>query len=59
MIAPATALALMPEGLSAVDAGPLMCAGVTTFNSLRNSSAHPGDLVAILGIERAAEPTSI
>jgi D-arabinose 1-dehydrogenase-like Zn-dependent alcohol dehydrogenase len=50
MIAPAGALALMPEGLSAVDAGPLMCAGVTTFNSLRNSGARPGDLVAILGI---------
>jgi D-arabinose 1-dehydrogenase-like Zn-dependent alcohol dehydrogenase len=50
MIAPASALALIPEGLSAVDAGPLMCAGVTTFNSLRNSGARPGDLVAILGI---------
>ncbi len=50
MIAPAAALALIPEGLSAVDAGPLMCAGVTTFNSLRNSGARPGDLVAVLGI---------
>ena len=50
MIAPASALAGIPEGLSAVDAGPLMCAGVTTFNSLRNSGARPGDLVAILGI---------
>ena len=50
MIAPAGALALIPEGLSAVDAGPLMCAGITTFNSLRNSGARPGDLVAILGI---------
>ena len=50
MIAPASALALIPEGLSAVDAGPLMCAGITTFNSLRNSGARPGDLVAILGI---------
>ena len=50
MIAPAGALAAIPEGLSAVDAGPLMCAGVTTFNSLRNSGARPGDLVAILGI---------
>jgi D-arabinose 1-dehydrogenase-like Zn-dependent alcohol dehydrogenase len=40
MIAPAGALALIPEGLSAVDAGPLMCAGVTTFNSLRNSGAR-------------------
>jgi D-arabinose 1-dehydrogenase-like Zn-dependent alcohol dehydrogenase len=50
MIAPATVLAQIPEGLSSVDAGPLMCAGVTTFNSLRNSGARPGDLVAILGI---------
>jgi D-arabinose 1-dehydrogenase-like Zn-dependent alcohol dehydrogenase len=50
MIAPASALAGIPEGLSAVDAGPLMCAGVTTFNSLRNSGARPGDLVVILGI---------
>ena len=50
MIAPAGALASIPEGLSAVEAGPLMCAGVTTFNPLRNSGALPGDLVAILGI---------
>jgi D-arabinose 1-dehydrogenase-like Zn-dependent alcohol dehydrogenase len=50
MIAPAGALALIPEGLSAVDAGPLMCAGVTTFNPLRSSGARPGDLVAVLGI---------
>jgi D-arabinose 1-dehydrogenase-like Zn-dependent alcohol dehydrogenase len=50
MIAPAVALVAIPEGLSAVDAGPLMCAGVTTFNSLRHSGARPGDLVAILGI---------
>jgi D-arabinose 1-dehydrogenase-like Zn-dependent alcohol dehydrogenase len=50
MIAPAGALVSIPEGLSAVDAGPLVCAGVTTFNSLRNSGARPGDLVAVLGI---------
>jgi D-arabinose 1-dehydrogenase-like Zn-dependent alcohol dehydrogenase len=50
MIAPAGALALIPEGLSAVEAGPLMCAGITTFNSLRNSGARPGELVAVLGI---------
>jgi D-arabinose 1-dehydrogenase-like Zn-dependent alcohol dehydrogenase len=50
MIAPASALALVPEELSAVEAGPLMCAGLTTFNALRNSGARPGDLVAILGI---------
>jgi D-arabinose 1-dehydrogenase-like Zn-dependent alcohol dehydrogenase len=50
MIAPAEALALIPEELSAVEAGPLMCAGITTFNALRNSGARPGDLVAIVGI---------
>ncbi|MGD1075959.1 MAG: alcohol dehydrogenase [Thermodesulfovibrionales bacterium] len=50
MIAPAEALALIPEDLSDVEAGPLMCAGVTTFNALRNSGAQPGDIVAILGI---------
>jgi len=50
MIAPAAALARIPDGLSAVEAAPLMCAGVTTYNSLRNSGARPGDLVAILGI---------
>ena len=50
MIVPATALALIPEGLSAIDAAPLMCAGITTFNSLGNSGARPGDTVAVLGI---------
>jgi D-arabinose 1-dehydrogenase-like Zn-dependent alcohol dehydrogenase len=50
MIAPAEALALIPSELSAVEAGPLMCAGITTFNSLRHSGAQPGDVVAILGI---------
>ncbi len=50
MLASAGALALLPSELSAVDAGPLLCAGVTTFNSLRNSGGRPGDLVAILGI---------
>jgi D-arabinose 1-dehydrogenase-like Zn-dependent alcohol dehydrogenase len=50
MIAPAGALARIPDGLSAIDAAPLMCAGVTTFNPLRNSGARPGDLVAILGV---------
>jgi D-arabinose 1-dehydrogenase-like Zn-dependent alcohol dehydrogenase len=50
MVAPAGTLALIPEGLSAVDAAPLMCAGVTTFNALRNSGARPGDLVAVLGV---------
>lgn len=50
MIAPAGALALIPDDLSAVEAGPLMCAGITTFNSLRNSGARAGDVVAILGV---------
>jgi len=50
MIAPAGALALVPEDLSAIAAGPLMCAGITTFNSLRHSGARPGDLVAVLGV---------
>jgi D-arabinose 1-dehydrogenase-like Zn-dependent alcohol dehydrogenase len=46
----AGALALMPDDLSDVDAAPLMCAGITTYNALRNSSARGGDLVAILGL---------
>ena len=50
MIAPASALALIPQELSAVDAAPLMCAGITTFNSLRNSGARPGDTVAVYGL---------
>ncbi|HVA94074.1 MAG TPA: alcohol dehydrogenase [Candidatus Dormibacteraeota bacterium] len=50
MLASAAALALIPDEISATDAGPLLCAGVTTFNSLRNSGARPGDLVAILGL---------
>ena len=49
-IVPAEALALIPSELSAVEAAPLMCAGITTFNSLRHSGAAPGDLVAVLGI---------
>jgi D-arabinose 1-dehydrogenase-like Zn-dependent alcohol dehydrogenase len=50
VIAPATALAMVPADLPAADAAPLMCAGVTTFNALRNSGARPGDLVAVLGV---------
>lgn len=50
MTAPASALASVPDGLSAEEAGPLMCAGVTTFNALRNSGARAGDLVAVLGV---------
>jgi D-arabinose 1-dehydrogenase-like Zn-dependent alcohol dehydrogenase len=50
MIAPFEALASVPDGLAAEDAAPLLCAGITTFNALRNSGARPGDLVAVLGI---------
>jgi D-arabinose 1-dehydrogenase-like Zn-dependent alcohol dehydrogenase len=50
VLAPANALALIPDDLGHVDAAPLMCAGVTTFNSLRNSGARLGDTVAVLGI---------
>jgi D-arabinose 1-dehydrogenase-like Zn-dependent alcohol dehydrogenase len=50
MVAPFTALAMLPSDLSVAEAAPLMCAGLTTFNALRNSGARPGDLVAILGI---------
>ena len=49
-IAPAGALARIPDGLSFVEAAPLMCAGITTFNSLRHSGAGPGDVVAVLGV---------
>ncbi|EPD64178.1 alcohol dehydrogenase [Streptomyces sp. HGB0020] len=50
MIAPVDALARIPEALSATDAGPMACAGVTVFNGMRRSSAQPGDLVAVLGL---------
>ena len=50
MVAPVEALASIPEGLSDVEAAPLLCAGITTFNALRHSGASPGDLVAILGV---------
>jgi D-arabinose 1-dehydrogenase-like Zn-dependent alcohol dehydrogenase len=50
LVAFASALARMPDGLAPVEAAPLMCAGITTFNALRNSGARPGDLVAVLGL---------
>ncbi len=50
MVAPAIALALVPEELTAVEAGPLMCAGITTYNALRNAGARAGDVVAVLGL---------
>ncbi|MGA3103207.1 MAG: alcohol dehydrogenase [Terriglobales bacterium] len=50
MISPAEAVAAIPDELSAADAAPLLCAGITVFNALRNSGARPGDLVAVQGI---------
>ncbi len=50
MVAPADALAAIPDELGSTEAAPLLCAGVTTFNALRRSGAIPGDVVAILGI---------
>ena len=50
MIAPAESVALVPAELSAIEAAPLMCAGITTFNCLRNSGAVSGELVAVLGL---------
>ncbi|MGA8629480.1 MAG: alcohol dehydrogenase [Terracidiphilus sp.] len=50
VIAPANAIALVPDELSDVDAAPLLCAGITTYNALRNSGARTGDTVVILGI---------
>jgi alcohol dehydrogenase len=50
MLALASALAHVPDSLDAVESAPLLCAGITTFNALRNSGAAPGDLVAIHGV---------
>ncbi|QCB97990.1 alcohol dehydrogenase [Arthrobacter sp. PAMC25564] len=50
LVAPADALASIPDALSFAEAAPLMCAGVTTFNGLRHSGARPGELVAVLGL---------
>ena len=50
MVCPWEAAARIPDDLDAADAAPLLCAGVTTFNSLRNSGARPGDVVAVQGI---------
>ena len=50
VVVPGGALARIPDGLSAVEAAPLMCAGITTFNALRHSGARPGDTVAVLGV---------
>jgi propanol-preferring alcohol dehydrogenase len=50
MVAPAEALAKLPDDLEDADAAPLLCAGITTFNALRESVARPGDLVAVIGL---------
>jgi D-arabinose 1-dehydrogenase-like Zn-dependent alcohol dehydrogenase len=50
MVAPVEALVAIPDSLSDVDAAPLLCAGITTYNALRHSGAFPGDLVAVQGI---------
>ncbi len=50
VVAPVVVLARIPDELTAVEAAPLMCAGITTFNSLRDSPARAGDLVAVLGV---------
>jgi D-arabinose 1-dehydrogenase-like Zn-dependent alcohol dehydrogenase len=50
MVAPAEALTTMPDSFGAAEAAPLLCAGITTYNSLRHSGAMPGDLVAVLGL---------
>ena len=50
MLAPSEALVAIPDTLSDVDAAPLLCAGITTYNSLRHSGAMPGDLVAVQGV---------
>jgi D-arabinose 1-dehydrogenase-like Zn-dependent alcohol dehydrogenase len=50
MVAPVEALAAIPESLSDVEAAPLLCAGITTFNALRHSGAMPSDLVAVQGV---------
>src|SRR5262249_35148207 len=56
VIAPANALAFMAPDLNDTDAAPLLCAGITTFNALRNSGARPGDTVVILGIGGLGHP---
>jgi D-arabinose 1-dehydrogenase-like Zn-dependent alcohol dehydrogenase len=50
VVVPKESVARMPAGLDAASAGPLLCAGITTYNALRHSRARPGDLVAVLGI---------
>ncbi len=50
VVVPQEAVAAIPDELSSVDAAPLLCAGITTYNALRNSGARPGDIVAVQGV---------
>lgn len=50
MVAPDIAIASVPDELDSVESAPLLCAGITTYNALRNSDARPGDVVCVLGI---------
>lgn len=50
MVAPVEGLVAIPDNLSDIEAAPLLCAGITTYNALRHSGAMPGDLVAVLGV---------
>jgi D-arabinose 1-dehydrogenase-like Zn-dependent alcohol dehydrogenase len=50
IVVPAMAVALVPDSIASAEAGPLLCAGITTFNALRNSGAKPPDTVAVLGM---------
>ncbi len=50
MVSPAEAVAAVPDELDSADAAPLLCAGITTYNALRNTDARPGDLVAVQGV---------
>lgn len=50
VVADETGVAVVPEGIEAAEAAPLLCAGVTVFNALRNAGARPGDLVVVQGV---------
>ena len=56
MIASTGALASIPDNFQLPEAAPLMCAGITTYNALRNSGARVGDVVAILGVGGLGAP---
>src|SRR5919112_692872 len=58
MIAPPEALVHIPDDISTIEAAPMMCAGITTFNALRNSGARPGDVVVILATAPSSKAIS-